>query len=136
MRHPSGPFKPSIFGNLELSGTLTSTIDNSEVTEALRLNFPCILFDVNPFIPFSNKNPLMIPDSSFAQTTATSAKVPLVIHIFEPLIIQSSPSFFAVVAMPPGLEPKFASVKPKQPINSPEPNPGSHLFFCSSEPYA
>ncbi len=30
----------TIFGNLALSGTLTSTIDNSDVTDALKLNLP------------------------------------------------------------------------------------------------
>ena len=75
-----------------------------------------------------------MPDSSFAHTIATSAKLPLVIHILDPLMIQSSPSFLAVVAIPPGFDPKFDSVRPKQPINSPEPNPCNHFFFCSSDP--
>ena len=92
--------------------------------------------DVKPSIPFSNKKPLTMPSSSFAHTSATSARLPLVIHIFEPLIIHSSPSFIAVVAIPPGFEPKFDSVKPKQPMSSPAPSPGSHFSFCSSEPYA
>ena len=38
--------------------------------------------------------------------------------------------------MPPGLEPKFGSVNPKHPIKVPDPKPGSHFDFCSSEPYA
>ena len=59
---------------------------------------------------------------------------PLVIHCFEPLRTQSSPSRFALVRMPDGSEPKSGSVSPKQPIRSPAAIPGSHCSFCSSEP--
>ena len=38
--------------------------------------------------------------------------------------------------MPPGFEPKSGSVRPKQPIASPEASLGSHSRFCSSEPKA
>jgi hypothetical protein len=58
----------------------------------------------------------------------------LVIHIFEPLRIQSEPSRLAVVRIPPGLEPKSGSVSPKQPINSPAAMPGNHCSRCSSLP--
>ena len=51
-----------------------------------------------------------MPSSARAHTTAISATDPLVIHIFEPLRIQSEPSRRAVVRMPPGLEPKSGSV--------------------------
>ena len=67
--------------------------------------------------------------------TATSAIEPEVIHIFEPLRIQSSPSFFAVVRIDPGSEPESGSVRPKQPISSPAAMPGSQRCFCSSLPH-
>ncbi len=38
--------------------------------------------------------------------------------------------------MPAGLEPKSASVSPKQPMASPAAMRGSHCCFCSSEPNA
>ena len=38
------------------------------------------------------------------------------IHIFEPFRTQLSPSFFARVRMPAGLDPASGSVSPKQPI--------------------
>ena len=82
-----------------------------------------------PFVPFSIKNPLIIEFSSLAQTNATSAMDPLVIHILFPFIIQSSPSFLQVVIIPPGFEPKFGSVKPKHPIFLPNPKSLNHLSF-------
>ncbi|CAB4881990.1 unannotated protein [freshwater metagenome] len=57
------------------------------------------------------------------------------IHILLPLRIQSSPSRLARVSMPPGLDPKSASVRPKQPMSEPSAIPGSHCCFCSSDPY-
>ena len=69
-----------------------------------------------------------------AQTTATSATEPLVIHIFVPSRTQSSPSRRARVRMPAGLDPKSGSVRPKHPIASPAAIRGSHSCFCSSLP--
>jgi hypothetical protein len=65
---------------------------------------------------------------------ATSASVPLVIHCLEPFSTQPSAVFFAVVRMPPGLEPKSGSVKPKQPIASPVPIFGIQRSFWACEP--
>jgi hypothetical protein len=65
---------------------------------------------------------------------ATSATDPLVIHIFVPLITQSSPSRLARVRIPAGLEPKSGSVSPKQPMASPVAIRGSQVVFCSSLP--
>ena len=90
---------------------------------------------VYPLVPFSIRKPLT-PSSVSAQTTATSAIVPFVIHIFAPLIIQSSPSLTAFVRIVPGSEPPSGSVKPKQPIASPDASFGSQCSFCSSLPYA
>ena len=91
-----------------------------------------------PLVVFGTMNPRM-PDASpssrvCAQTIATSAMDPLVIHIFVPLRIQSSPSRRANVRIPPGLLPKSGSVRPKHPIVSPRAMDGSHWFFCSSLP--
>ena len=123
-----------MFGNREESGTRTLAIESSEVIEALKLNFPWRSLDVNPSIPFSKRNPLTTPSSSRAQTSATSAKEPFVIHILFPFITQSSPSLVQVVIIPPGLDPKLDSVNPKQPNRFPEPSPGNHFSFCSSDP--
>ncbi len=71
-----------------------------------------------------------------AHTIATWAVEPFVIHILAPFNTQPSLVSFAVVIMPPGLEPKSGSVNPKQPIASPLASLGSHSFFCSSEPNA
>ena len=77
-----------------------------------------------------------MPSSVFAQTIAISAIVPFVIHIFVPFNIYPPSTFFALVCMPLGLDPKSGSVKPKHPIALAEVNKGNHLFFCSSLPYA
>ena len=55
------------------------------------------------------------------------------IHILDPLMIQSEPSRRAWVRMDAD-EPESGSVKPKQPITSPAAIRGSHSCFCSSEP--
>ena len=75
-----------------------------------------------------------IPPSVCAQTMAMSEMVPLVIHIFEPLRIQSVPSCFAWVRIEAGSEPESASVRPNDPNTSPVAIRGSHVCFCSSEP--
>src|SRR4028118_1583426 len=106
---------------------------SSEVVEARSENLPCWSEEVKPGVPFSTTKP-RIPSSVLAQTTATSARVPLVIHCLEPLSTQSSPTFLAVVRMPPGLEPKSGSVRPKQPIASPEARHGTQRSFCSWGP--
>src|SRR5450759_1342499 len=77
-------FEPLTFGNRFSSGTKTSSMTISPVTDARRLNLPSIFGADRPFIPFSRRNPRMSPSSSFAQTTNRSAIGALVIHIFEP----------------------------------------------------
>jgi hypothetical protein len=76
-----------------------------------------------------------MPSSVRAQTSATSASVPLVIHVFSPSITQQSPTIFARVRMPAGFDPKSGSVSPKQPNASPLCRRGSQCCFCSSDPY-
>ena len=72
-------------------------------------------------------NPRIAPSSPSstvrAQTTATSATEPFVIHILLPVSTQSVPSRRARVRMPPGFDPKSGSVSPKQPIASPVRHP-------------
>ena len=106
---------------------------SSEVTEARSDSFLWISLAVNPGVSVGTRKPRM-PSSVCAQTVATSARLPLVIHILVPLSTQSLPSRRARVRMPAGLEPKSGSVRPKQPIASPAASLGSHSFFCSSEP--
>jgi hypothetical protein len=58
-----------------------------------------------------------------------------VIHILVPSSTQSPDgSRRARVRIPPGLEPKSGSVRPKQPRASPRAIRGSHSCFCSSLP--
>ena len=87
-----------------------------------------------PGVPFSTRKPRISPSSVRAHTTATSAIVPFVIHIFAPFRTQSGPSRLAWVRIAPGSEPASGSVSPKQPIASPRCIAGSHRSFCSSEP--
>src|ERR1700681_649251 len=108
---------------------------SSEVVEARSENLPCWSDEVKPGVPFSTRKPRK-PSSVFAHTTATSASVPLVIHCLEPLSTQSPPTRLAYVRMPPGLEPKSGSVRPKQPMASPVARRGIQRSFCSLEPKA
>ena len=108
--------------------------DSSDVTEA-RSESLCLMSLVSkPGVPRGTRKP-RIPSSVCAHTVATSAMPPLVIHILEPLRIQSSPSRTARVRMSDGLDPKSGSVRPKQPMASPAASRGSHSCFCSSDPH-
>ena len=104
------------------------------MTDARSDSLWCISGAVNPGMSFSTMKPLIEPSSVRAQTTATSAIVPFVIHIFVPFRTQSAPSRRACVRIEPGSEPASGSVRPKQPIASPACIAGSHRCFCSSEP--
>src|ERR1700761_7407988 len=88
---------------------------------------------VNPGVLVGTTKP-RTPSSVTAQTIATSATEPLVIHILRPLRIQSDPSRLARVVIAAGSEPASGSVSPKQPSSSPAAMPGNHCCFCSSEP--
>ena len=88
---------------------------------------------VKPGVSRGTRKP-RTPSSVRAQTTATSASEPFVIHIFVPLSTQSSPSRRALVRIDAGSEPASGSVRPKHPIASPAAIFGSHSCFCSSEP--
>ena len=56
---------------------------------------------------------------SWSTRTMKSARAPLVMNVFEPLITYSSPSRIAVVRIPATSEPAPGSVIPRQPIFSP-----------------
>ena len=107
------------------------------MTDARNDNLPLIAGAEKPGEAVGTMNP-RIPSSVCAQTTATSATDPLVIHILVPVSTQSAsspePSRAAYVRMPAGLEPKSGSVSPKQPIASPVAIRGNHSCFCSSLP--
>ena len=90
--------------------------------EARRLHLPWTSLAEKPGRSVSTRKPrtVVVPGSSsssstLAQMMATSAMEPEVIHIFSPLRMYSSPDLRARVVMPPGLEPKPGSVRPKQP---------------------
>ncbi|CAB4958293.1 unannotated protein [freshwater metagenome] len=132
-RQPSGPLRPRTFGSMASAGRRTPSSTSSAVTDARSDIFLWMAEALNPGVSVGTMKP-RIPSSVCAHTTATSATVPLVIHILVPSSTQSSPSRLAVVRMPEGLEPWSASVSPKQPSSSPVAMPGSHCWRCSSEP--
>ena len=108
------------------------------MTEARSDSFCVISGAEKPGVSVGTTKPRM-PSSVRAQTTATSATEPFVIHILVPSSTQSlrsSPgvSRRARVRIPPGSDPKSGSVSPKHPISSPDAMPGSQRSFCSSEP--
>src|SRR5262249_49417357 len=131
-----GPFSPSAPGSMFSSGILTSWSDRPEVTDARNDHLPCTLSALKPGRLVSTRKPRMrlSCSSDFAHTSATSAMVPEVIHIFSPFRRYSLPTFLALVRMPPGLEPKSGSVRPKHPIFSPLAMAGNHFSFCASLP--
>ena len=130
-RHDSGPRSPVTSGSTASRGSRTESRTSSEVTEA-RSDPLCLISGAeNPGVAVGTTNPRM-PSSVRAQTTATSATVPLVIHIFRPLSTQSSPDLDAEVRIDAGSEPASGSVRPKQPIASPAAIRGSHSVLCAS----
>src|ERR1700733_8332756 len=113
LRHESGPRMPVTSGSAWLSGTRTESNDSSDVTDARSDNLLCTSDVVKPRVPRSTRNP-RTPASVIAQTTATSAIEPLVIHILVPSITQSLPSRRAEVRIDDGSDPASGSVRPKQ----------------------
>ena len=116
-------------GSMFSAGTRTSSSTSSEVTDARSESFLWISGALKPRVPFSTMKPRISPSSVRAQTTAMSAIVPFVIHIFVPLRIQSAPSRRACVRIVPGSEPASGSVRPKQPITSPRVHPRQPLLL-------
>src|SRR5215469_1995577 len=132
----SGDFRPSDSGSKLHVGTRTSWSDRPEVTDARSDHLPCTSCALKPGRFVSTRKPRMrlSCSSDLAQTRATSAMEPEVIHIFSPFRTYSLPTFFARVRMPLGLEPKSGSVRPKQPSFSPLASAGTHFSFCWSLP--
>ena len=93
---------------------------------------------LKPLVPRSTAKaviPCLSPFSPVrAITTAMSPLLPWVMKFLVPLSTHSSPSFTAVVAIPPESEPVLCSVMPHAPIHSPEANLGNQRCFCSSLP--
>ncbi len=85
---------------------------------------------VKPGVPASTRKPCT-PSSVCAHTIATSARLPLVIHILLPLRRQPSPSRTARVCIAAGSEPPCASVRPKQPIALPAAIAGNQRCRCA-----
>src|SRR6185436_1531779 len=89
-----------------------------------------------PFVPLSTTNAVALffaRGSPVLQiTTATSPLLPCVIQLFVPLMIQSLPSFTAVVFILPASLPVPGSVNPHAPIHSAVASFGKYFFFCSS----
>ncbi len=129
----SGPLRPRTSGSAAEPGSRSPSKDSSAVTEARIESLRVILLAVKPCVSVGTTKP-RIPSSVCAHTTATSAMVPLVIHILLPVITQSSPSRRACVRIEPGSLPASGSVRPKQPRASPAAICGSHSSFCSSLP--
>jgi hypothetical protein len=94
------------------------------------------LVAVNPGVPCSTTKPFTWSSAvSRAQTTTTSAKVPLPIQRLAPSSTHVSPSRRAVVSSPPATsEPPLGSVKAKAPIVSNEDIFGSQRSCCSGDP--
>ena len=129
---------PSTFGRRFFSGTRTSSMTICPVSEALSENLPSIFGVLKPFIERSKTKPRILLSSHLAQTTAMSAIGEFVIHDLLPLRIHVlvEASNLARVSMPPGSEPWFGSVNPKQPMISPLASAGNHRSRCSSVPYS
>ena len=100
VRHDSGPLSPETPGSTASAGRRTSSRTSSEVTLARSESLRCMSFAENPGVSVGTTNP-RIPSSVRAHTIATSATLPLVIHIFVPVRTQSSPSRRALVRMRP-----------------------------------
>src|SRR5690348_13393360 len=117
VRHMSGLLRPPLLGRIASLGTRQSCRTISLVSLARRESFPFWSFAVNPLVLVGTMKPRMLFASSmapvFAQMMLTVACEPLVIHILAPFRSQPSLVSLAVVIIPPGLEPKSGSVRPK-----------------------
>ena len=73
-----------------------------------------------PDPPRSKRKPRIVSVSSFAQTTNTFAIGLWLIQVLVPVRVQPPLTGFARVRIAPGSEPASGSVRPKQPMSSPE----------------
>ena len=134
VRQERGPLMVDTPGSIISSGNRTPSRTRVEVTEARMLALRSMGCAENPGASVGTRNP-RTPSGVLAQITARSAIPPLVIQDLDPSITQSDPTRRAVVRMEEGSLPASASVKPKQPTTSPLAMRGSHLAFCSEDPY-
>ena len=104
VRQESGPLSPVTPGSTASAGRRTSSKCNSDVIEARSAIFLWMSLVVKPGSPRGTRNP-RTPSLVAAQTTATLAMLPLVIHILVPESTQSEPSWRARVLIPAGSEP-------------------------------
>src|SRR5680860_1548477 len=95
-RQDSGPFSPRTWGSTASAGRRTWSMTSSLVTEA-RSESLCLIADAEKPGELVGTTKPRMPSSVCAQTTATWATEPLVIHILLPLSTQSPPSRLAVV---------------------------------------
>ena len=124
---------PRTSGNAASPGSRRSSKASDAEIEARRESLRSILVALKPGDVVGTTKP-RTPSSVWAQTTATSAIVPLVHHILLPLSTQSSPSRRARVRIDAGSLPASGSVRAKQPSASPLAIRGSHSSFCWSLP--
>ena len=126
---PSSPMRSA-------SGTRTSWKNSSAVSDSVWPTLSSLRPRVNPSIPVSTPNrviPRAFLDGSVRAATITrSALYPLVMKVFEPFRIQSSPSRTAVVLSAARSEPPLGSVIAIAQTSSPVQNRGSQRAFCSS----
>src|SRR5258708_12030201 len=96
-------------GRMASLGTFTCCNTRSLVSDARRLSLPFWSFAEKPLVSVGTRKARIDSTSSIApvlaQTTATCAVDPLVIHILAPFRVQPSLVSFATVIMPAGLEP-------------------------------
>ena len=104
LRHDSGPLSPVTPGSTASAGSLTSSKCSSAVIEARSDIFLWMVRVLKPRTPRGTRKP-RIPSGVPAQTTATSAIAPFVIHILVPESTQPLSFGFAKVFMLPGSEP-------------------------------
>src|SRR3990167_1836693 len=133
-------FTPSlIFPKTFSAGTQHSVKTNSEVLEPRIPNLSSFCADLNPDMAFSTIKAVMhlapADLSVLAYTTTTSASGPLVIHIFEPFNMNSSPFCSAYNCIPTTSEPALGSLIASAPTHSPFVNLGKYFNFCSCEAF-
>ena len=120
---------------LEL-GTRTFSKNSSAVSDSGWPTLSSLRPREKPSVPFSTAKSVM-PLAFFSgvvrvATMTRSALLPLVMNVFDPLMMKSSPSATAVVLSAARSDPPDGSVMAMAVRISPLQNPGSQRFFCSS----
>ena len=136
VRQPRALPRPTAPGSASSSRIRTFSSTSSLVTDARIDALVWMSWAENPGVCGSTRNPRTTPSSALAQTSATSAIEPLVIHILVPSSAHPPETRRARVCIAPGSLPAFGSVRPKHPIFSPAAIAGSQALRCSSLPYA